>query len=103
MLFTYFLTMRGLYIMDKYIVILMNMFTLQNEIFIAIPDENKMEEIGSCSIEELPNFIVNLAYDKKIYNVKIAEGKKYSQLVEYGIETAEINKYNERKIEIEVI
>ena len=36
-------------------------------------------------------------------SIKIAGSGKYAQLIEYGIETAEMAKYNENKIEIEVI
>jgi hypothetical protein len=88
--------------MDKYIIININMFTRENPVFIVAPNED-MYQVGSYTIEQLPEIISQLAHDKDIYNVKIAGGTKYSQLLEYGIETTENLKYNERKIQVEVI
>ena len=88
--------------MDKYIIINVNMFARENPVFIVAPNED-MYQVGSYTIEQLPEIISQLAHDRDIYNVKIAGGSKYSQLLEYGIETTENLKYNERKIKIEVI
>lgn len=88
--------------MDKYIIVNLNMFARENQVFIVSPNED-MIQIGAYTIEQLPEIIISLAHDGDIYNVKIAGGTKYSQLVEYGIETAEMTKYNERKIKVEVI
>lgn len=88
--------------MDKYIIININMFTFQNQVFIVAPGEDMMQ-VGAYTIEELPDIIANLAYESDIYKVKIAGGTKYGQLIEFGIETSEMLKYNERKIEVEVI
>jgi hypothetical protein len=44
-----------------------------------------------------------LAHSTDIYNVKIAGSGKYSQLIEFGIGASENLKYNERKINVEVI
>lgn len=88
--------------MDKYIIINVNMFARENLVFIVAPNED-MYQVGSYTIEQLPEIISQLAHDKDIYNVKIAGGSKYSQLLEYGIETTENLKYNERKIKVEVI
>ena len=88
--------------MDKYIIINVNMFARENQVFIVAPEED-MIQIGAYTIEQLPEVISNLAHENNIYNVKIAGGTKYSQLLEYGIETTENLKYNERKINVEVI
>lgn len=88
--------------MDKYIIINVNMFARENPVFIVSPNED-MYQVGSYTIEQLPEIIAQLAHDRDIYNVKIAGGSKYSQLLEYGIETTENLKYNKRKIKIEVI
>lgn len=88
--------------MDKYIIINVNMFARENPVFIVTPNED-MNQVGSYTIEQLPEIISQLAHDRDIYNVKIAGGTKYSQLLEYGIETTENLKYNERKIQVEVI
>ena len=88
--------------MDKYIIINVNMFARENQVFIVPPEED-MIQVGAYTIEQLPEVISNLAHENNIYNVKIAGGTKYSQLLEYGIETTENLKYNERKIKVEVI
>ena len=88
--------------MDKYIIINVNKFARENPVFIVAPNED-MCQVGSYTIEQLPEIISQLAHDRDIYNVKIAGGTKYSQLLEYGIETTENLKYNERKIQVEVI
>ena len=78
------------------------MFARENPVFIVAPNED-MCQVGSYTIEQLPEIISQIAHDRDIYNVKIAGGTKYSQLLEYGIETTENLKYNERKIQVEVI
>ena len=88
--------------MDKYIIINVNMFARENQVFIVAPNED-MVQVGAYTIEDLPKIVTDLAHSSDIYNVKIAGGTKYSQLVEFGIETTEMTKYNERKIKVEVM
>ena len=102
MLSIYSLMMRGQFIMDKYIIINVNMFSRENQVFIVAPEEDMMQ-VGAYTIEQLPEVISNLAHESDIYKVKIAGGTKYGQLIEFGIGTSEMLKYNERKIEVEVI
>ena len=88
--------------MDKYIIINVNMFARENQVFIVAPGED-MTQVGAYTIEQLPEVISNLAHESDIYKVKIAGGTKYGQLIEFGIGSSEMLKYNERKIEVEVI
>lgn len=88
--------------MDKYIIINVNMFARGNQVFIVVPNQD-MKQIGAYTMEQLPEVVTNLAHENNIYDVKIAGGTKYSQLLEYGIETTEMINYNERKIKVEVI
>ena len=88
--------------MDKYIIINVNMFARGNQVFIVVPNQD-MKQIGAYTMEQLPEIVTNLAHENNIYDVKIAGGTKYSQLLEYGIETTEMINYNERKIKVEVI
>ena len=88
--------------MDKYIIINVNMFARESQVFIVAPQED-MVQVGAYTIEQLPDIITTLAHDSDIYNVKIAGGTKYAQLIEFGIETNEMSKYNQRKIKVEVI
>ena len=88
--------------MNKYIVINLNMFSATHSIMIC--DENGMSDmIGVQTVEGMPHFITEYAYANNIYKVKIIGNSKYAQLVEYGIGLTETSKFNERKIEIEVI
>lgn len=88
--------------MDKYIIVNINMFARENKVFIVSANKNIMQ-VGAYTIEQLPEIISSLAYERDIYNVKIFGGTKYGQLLEQGIEKTENLKYNERKIKIEVI
>ena len=88
--------------MDKYIIINVNMFARDSQVFIVAPNEDLMQ-VGAYPIEELPTIVTDLAYSADIYTVKIAGNSKFSQLIEFGIETNEMTKYNERKIKVEVI
>lgn len=88
--------------MDKYIIVNINMFARENKVFIVSANKDIMQ-VGAYTIEQLPEIISSLAYERDIYNVKIFGGTKYGQLLEYGIEKTENLKYNERKIKIEVI
>lgn len=88
---------------EKYIVANLNMFTKNNQVFIVAENEDTTQVAGQCTIEELPTLITELAYKENIYKVKLAGSGKYAQLIEFGINMAEIQKYNEKKIEIEVI
>ena len=88
--------------MDKYIIINMNMFARENQVFIVAPNEDMMQ-VGAYTVEQLPEIISKLAHESDIYDVKIAGGSKYGQLIEFGIGTSEMLKYNVRKIKVEVI
>lgn len=87
--------------MDNYIIINMNLFTLNHSVYVI--ENGKSREAGNYSIENLPEAICIIAYAENIYKVKILGGAKYSQLIEFGIGSMEMRKYNERKIEVEVI
>ena len=88
--------------MDKYIIVNINMFARENQVFIVSANKDIMQ-VGAYTIEQLPEIISSLAYERDIYNVKIFGGTKYGQLLEQGIEKTENLKYNERKIKVEVI
>lgn len=102
--------------MDKYIIVNINMFARENQVFIVSTNKDIMQvgaytieqlkdimQVGAYTIEQLPEIISSLAYERDIYNVKIFGGTKYGQLLEQGIEKTENLRYNERKIKIEVI
>ena len=88
--------------MDKYIIIQLNMFVNANTVLIT-DSNNITENIGTYTLEEMPGVITALTHERNIYQVKISGNSMFSQLIEYGIGASEMAKYNERKIEIEVI
>ena len=102
MLFIYSHMMRGLFTMDKCIIVNIDMFSKKNKIFIC-SDIESPTLIGNYSVEELPQVIVDLARGESIYSVKIIGANKFSQLIEFGIAQKEMTKYNENKIKVEVI
>ena len=79
--------------MDKYIIVNINMFARENQVFIVSANKDIMQ-VGAYTIEQLPEIISSLAYERDIYNVKIFGGTKYGQLLEQGIEKTENLKYN---------
>ena len=89
--------------MDKYILINLNMFAVNNQVLVINGSNADTSEIGAYSIEQLPDVIAELAHETGIYKIKIAGNSKFAELVNYGITTKEMFKYNENKIEIEVI
>ena len=89
--------------MDKYILINLNMFAVDNQVLVINGLDADTTEIGTYSIEQLPDVIAELAHETGIYKIKIAGNSKFAELVNYGITTKEMFKYNENKIEIEVI
>ena len=61
--------MRGLYIMDKNIVLAFNLFTLEHSIFITGSDS--VEKVGQYKLEDIPEVITSLAKEKEIYSIKL--------------------------------
>ena len=52
--------MRGLFIMDNYIVINMNLFTLNHSVYVI--ESGKCREAGNYTIENLPEAICIIDY-----------------------------------------
>ena len=88
--------------MDKYIIIVINLFARNSDIFVS-NDTESPSFVGSYTLEELPKIVVDLAHAENVYKVKIAGANKFSQLIEFGIEQNEMTKYSENKIKVEVI
>ena len=89
--------------MDNYIYINLDLFAKESSMFLADDTTSEPNFIGKYSLAELPKAIVEQAYINNVYKVKIVGSNKFSQLIEYEIASKEITKYNENKIEIEVI
>ena len=102
MLFIYSLMIGGLFIMDNFIIINLNMFSNNSQVFMVSAEKGMVKQ-GDYTIEQLPAIITQLAHESNVYNVKISGNNNYSKLITYGVEMAEMIKYNENKIQIEVI
>ena len=89
--------------MDNYICVNIDLFAKESSMFLADDPTSEPNFIGKYSLAELPKAIVEQAYINNAYKVKIVGSNKFSQLIEYEIASKEITKYNENKIEIEVI
>lgn len=86
---------------NNFIYVELNMFDANSKV--VYYSENSINEIGHFSVSELPTILVDLAYNQNIDLIKIAGSSKYAQLVEFGVRTAETQKYSNGKIRIEVI
>ena len=89
--------------MDNYIYVNIDLFAKESSMFLADDLTSEPNFIGKYSLTELPKAIVEQAYINNAYKVKIVGSNKFSQLIEYEIASKEITKYNENKIEVEVI
>ena len=86
---------------NDFIYVELNMFDANSKV--VCYSENSVNEIGHFSVSELPTILVDLAYDQNIDLIRITGSSKYAQLVEFGVHTAEAQKYSNGKIRIEVI
>lgn len=89
--------------MDNYIYVNIDLFAKESSMFLADDTTSEPNFIGKYSLAELPKAIVKQAYINDVYKIKIVGSNKFSQLIEYEIASKEITKYNENKIEVEVI
>ena len=89
--------------MDNFIYGYIDLFAKESSMFLADNSISEPSFIGKYSLAELPKAIVEQAYINSTYKVKIVGSNKFSQLIEYEIASKEITKYNENKIEVEVI
>ena len=53
--------------MDKYIIANINMFDRASPVFIVAPNED-IVQLGAYTVEELPDAIINQAYENEIYD-----------------------------------
>lgn len=80
--------------MDKTIVVNINMFILQQSIYLP----NGSIQYGL--IHELPDMIPALCYENEVYDVLIRGPEEYSKKLIADVELKEASKYHERKIHI---
>lgn len=89
--------------MDKYLIANINMFSLNNQVFLVDDFTREPRQIGSYSLANLPQALVQIAYDNDVNIIKIAGNNKYSEKISDEIAIQENLLFREKKIKVEVI
>lgn len=87
--------------MNNYLLVNLNMFTLNN--VITLVKENSASTLGYFPYDDLPEVIIALSKDYNINKVKFSGFKEYVNLVEPEVREKEKKLYGVNKLEIEVI
>ena len=89
--------------MDKYLIANINMFSLNNQVFLVDAFTREPCQIGVYSLTDLPQALVQIAYDNDVNIIKIAGNNKYSEKISDEIAIQENLLFREKKIKVEVI
>lgn len=89
--------------MDKYLIANINMFSLNNQVFLVDDFTREPCQIGAYSLADLPQALVQIAYDNDVNIIKIAGNNKYSEKISDEIAIQENLLFREKKIKVEVI
>ena len=89
--------------MDKYLIANINMFSLNNQVFLVDDFTREPCQIGVYSLADLPQALVQIAYDNDVNVIKIAGNNKYSEKISDEIAIQENLLFREKKIKVEVI
>ena len=89
--------------MDKYLIANINMFSLNNQVFLVDDFTREPRWFGAYSLADLPQALVQIAYDNDINIIKIAGNNKYSEKISDEIAIQENLLFREKKIKVEVI
>ena len=89
--------------MDKYLIANINMFSLNNQVFLVDDFTREPCQVGAYNLVDLPQALVQIAHDNDINIIKIAGGSKYSEKISDEIAIQENLLFREKKIKVEVI
>lgn len=89
--------------MDKYLIANINMFSLNNQVFLVDDFTREPRWFGAYSLTDLPQALVQIAYDNDINIIKIAGNNKYLEKISDEIAIQENLLFREKKIKVEVI
>lgn len=89
--------------MDKYLIVNINMFSLNNQVFLVDDFTREPCQIGAYNLADLPQALVQIAYDNDVNIIKIAGNNKYSEKISDEIAIQENLLFREKKIKVEVI
>lgn len=92
---------RGQYTLDKQIIIPINLFTLDQTIYIATDSEVK--EFTKTDFAHLPEVIVELANVQDVNNIKIIGNKNYSEAVANEIKEYNLKNYGFKELNITIM
>lgn len=89
--------------MDKYLIANINMFSLNNQVFLVDDFTREPRWFGAYNLTDLPQALVQIAYDNDVNIIKIAGNNKYSEKISDEIAIQENLLFREKKIKVEVI
>ena len=89
--------------MDKYLIANINMFSLNNQVFLVDDFTREPRWFGAYNLADLPQALVQIAYDNDVNVIKIAGNNKYSEKISDEIAIQENLLFREKKIKVEVI
>ena len=85
----------------KKIVSVVRLFTLNQNVFVY-EDGNKIN-VATCSLDDMPETIVNMANEYEVTNVQLIGAKNFLQNIKTKTKELEITKYGKNNLEIELI
>lgn len=88
--------------MDKFILINLNMFTLNHQVFFANGDTG-MSTLGAFPLEQLPAVIDQATDGADTNKVRIIGNESYAENLIELVKSYELRKYSKNIIDIEVI
>ena len=88
--------------MDKFILINLNMFTMNHQIFI-VDEERGMATLGAFSVNQLPAVLDQATDGADTKKIRIAGNRSYAQDLIDLLKTYEFTKYSQNTLDIEVI
>ena len=86
--------------MKKIIGILRPFELVQN--FYVYEDGNKID-FAEINVDDINNTILRFSEEYEIYNVELTGPKKYAQGIKKQLEEAEMSKYSENKLKIDLV
>lgn len=84
----------------KKIVTVIKPFIMQQNIFVY-EDGNKID-LFSVNLEDIENSLIETAKKYDVTDIELIGSKSYSKGIKNKIEVAEMNKYNENKLNIKI-
>lgn len=87
--------------MDKQIIIPINLFTLEQSIYIV--DETDSKEFAKADVIHLPEVVGDLSIAQNIENIKIIGNKNYSEALAKEIKEYSLTNYANKTLNITIM